>query len=775
MQLSSKSLFLILAFLLLHCTAWSQQVIVGKILDSKTREAIPGATIQSSITHKVSVSDKNGLFKFTPKPNDSLHISFVSYCDTTVYNAATSDTLIIPLVSKIAELEAVTITSENKTQQRQSGLVTLRMKEMKEIATLFGAADPLKLLQLKPGMALANEGDGGIYVRGGDNGQNLVLLEGIPLHSPTHLLGFYSVFNESATREITLYKSAPPARYGGKLSSVIAVNMPNSADSLIEGDISAGLISSALTLKGTTQNKRFFYLFSARQAYLGLIKEMMKPIPASTSMLNNTNYNFADYYSLLRFHATKKSSLTLAAYLGNDHYFFTNPAYDIENKMNWGNAGTSLQWNTLLDNNLSTSLSASYSQYNFKMNGTSEQATFELSSYLAQWNLKAEVQKRIKETNLNAGFEYSINTLKPNRFQLQTGEDEIVNKQTYHSLLYTPYIQMDWARYGNWMLSTGLRAPFYSEVGPSTKFDSARDTSYFYPKGKVIYSKFILEPRVNLAYQLNQTMTLKTSWSRLSQTLHQIPVGSVSLPTDFWLNASTNRQPSIAEQYTLGWFANYFEKGWEFSAEAYYRKMSGLVELNMIYFNNPSPQSLDANLFTGKGYSYGIEFYMKKRTEHYLGWISYVYSRSYRHFDELQSSFYPAKYDRPHDLKIVQRYIFSPKWTFSAVWVFASGNTLSLPTGRHLIQGNMVNNYGEINNFRLPSYHRLDVSATRNIQWFKYKGELNFSIYNLYNRANPYFYYYRATGNMENYYLKVKLKRVSLFPILPSISLKFYF
>ena len=763
-------------FMLLCSSSWAQRVRVGKFIDATNHEPISGTIIKLENSKKVFVADKEGLCKISKVLNsNNLNISSFGYRDTIISLSVLPDTFVIAMMPKINELGAVMVSSAGKEQEHQTGLVTLRMKEVKEIATLFGSADPLKLLQLKPGMTLTNEGDGGIYVRGGDNGQNLVLLENIPLHKPTHLLGFYSVFNEPATREMALYKSAPPARFGSKLSSVIDVSMTNSADSLIEGEVSAGIISSSATIKGTTRSKRVFYLFSGRQAYLGLIKNLMKPIPASTSMLNNTDYRFSDYYSLLKFQTSSKSALTLSSYLGNDNYFFTNPAYMVESKMKWGNAGISAKWNLLLDNGLDILVSTAYSQYQFSLRGISEQASFELNNLLYQWNLRGEFSKKIEGNFINAGVEFSTYELKPNRFTLQTGSDELIDKQTYRSQLYAPFLQVNWANWGKWSINTGVRTPLFLEVGPIQKYDANGEKSTYYSTGDIVFSQLTFEPRVNVTYQLTENTSLKSSWSRLSQPIHQIPVGSVSMPTDFWLSSAQSRKPAMSNQYTLGWFANYPLMGWEFSAESYYRKMQRLVELNTVYFNNPAASNLDANLYTGSGYSYGIEFYIKKKTERYLAWISYVYSRTYRHFADLQSTDYPAKYDRPHDLKFVQRYILSPKWTVSAVWVYASGNNVSLPVSCHIIQGNINYDFEGVNNFRFPAYHRLDVSATRNVQWYKYKGELNLSVFNVYNRANPYFYYYRVSGNLDNYYLKIRLKRVSMFPILPSISLKFYF
>jgi hypothetical protein len=757
----------------------AQQTLSGIVEDAVTAEKLPGVFICSSDSSVCSVSDNQGQFKLKmPAKNKFVCVSYLSYNDTVIELSKASKPLVIRLTPKSTEIhEVVVVSKKEEEKKRQTGMVTLKMKEMRNIVSFMGASDPIKLLQLKPGMSLANESDGGIYVRGGDNGQNLVLLDGIPLHNPTHLMGFYSVFQESVIQSLDMYKSAPPAMYGGSLSSVIDIKMNNSSGKACEGELSTGVLSSSLMLQGKTDSAKFYYLLGARQAYLGFLREaIVKPLfKKSTSIFNNTQYRFGDYYGKFAWQTGAHSFLNLAAYWGTDNYQFVNEDYDIYDNMNWGNSGLSARWMYSKPNAYAVTVMAGISDYEFEMQAGNEEVNFALSNQFNQYFSKFDVQKQVSGNDVYLGCDYQYNVLTPNNYSLNSSGIQIVANPKYYNALLSPYLQINWKKVGRFSLNTGIRVPVYWQYGPVSYYDDIQKDTIKVAKGKLGKRFVNAEPRVNLNYSVNEQITLKSSFSLLSQQIHQVPLGSVSLPTDFWVPSSALVSPAKATQYTLGYYGLYSKQNLDFYVEAYYRKMSGLLELNQRIFSSDSEANIENFLYHGNGYAYGIECYVQKKVGNYTGWISYVYSHSYRQFADIQASSYPAKYDRPHDVKIVQAYQINKNWRTSVVWVYASGNVMSLPVGRYIVQGNVLNDYGNINNFRLPAYHRLDISATRNIHINKYLAELSLAVYNAYNRSNPYYYYYKVRGKVDSYYLKVELRKVSLFPVLPAISFKIYF
>lgn len=769
-----KKIVLPCFFLLLFVSPFYAQLkIKGFIADKETHEAITGAVVFLKNSSIQSITDRNGHFSIQISKLESLNICCFGYKDTIIMPSG-EDIGTIYLEAVRTQIKDVEIKGQQNNKM-QSGLVSLSMKEATRIASFLGSSDPIKILQLKPGLSTTSEIDGGIYVRGGDNGQNLVLLDDIPLQNPTHLMGFYSVFQESVVQNIDMYKAAPPARYGGHLSSVTDVKMYNADSSKLTGEASAGFLASNITIKGSIDSSRFFYLLSARQAYLGFIRQVIiRPLASHPGkFIDNTRYQFGDYYAKLRWQTGKHSFLSFSGYYGKDNYTFKNDDYDFSDNLQWGNNGFIFKWINNLSDSWTFSVSNGLSFYNFKMDIINQQVDVSLKNNFQGYFANAELKKRHNATLFLVGIDYQRNKFKPNNYEILSDGFNVNQSPDYYNFQITPYGQLQWQMFNNLNISSSLRFPLFFETGPGERINGQDTIAY---SGGQIIKRFInLEPRINLSYNLfGNNGLIKASYAYLTQQIHQIPVGNVSLPTDFWLPSMATAPPETSNQFSVGYSNCLKNQLINYSVDLYYRNMKGLLEINQTSFNNSSSH-IENYLYRGTGETGGIEFYVEKKEGSYTGWVSYVYSRSWRKFPDIQAVSFPAKYDRPHDFKIVQAYQLNKKWSFSMVWVYASGSNMSLPVGRYIFQGNIINDYGSPNNFRLPAYHRMDISATRTTTGKYFTTNWIFAVYNVYNRSNPYFYYYKVRGSTNSDYLKVSLLKSSLFPVLPSISLKILF
>jgi hypothetical protein len=330
-------------------------------------------------------------------------------------------------------------------------------------------------------------------------------------------------------------------------------------------------------------------------------------------------------------------------------------------------------------------------------------------------------------------------------------------------------------------LAGGFRLSFFDHQGPYKKFirnslGQISDT-LSYPSGKSLASFINPEPRLVMKYQVNSKSSFKASYMRVAQYIHLATSATASLPTDIWIPSTSELKPLIGDQVSFGYFRNIPEKGFEFSSETYYKKMNNQLEFLRGIIYNSIDGNMEDNLAVGYGQSYGIEFYIKKKIGNSTGWLSYTLSRTEQRFDEINDGFiYPAKYDRRHDLSLAFIRKFNEKWSGSAVFIYISGNAFTMPVGRYIIQGNIINQYGDVNSYRVPPYHRMDISLNRKVITRKnWSSEWIFSVYNVYNRANPYYIYFEVAGDLEKYTLKVKPVEVSLFPIIPSVSWSFKF
>ncbi len=779
-----------LQFLFLQ-QVFSQDIILrGIVYDHSSNQALSSVSVFDKTTSKGVISDEAGAFRIALKPGEhTFTFSFIGYerLDTTISTSGVDDLIIymIPLPFKVGE---ITIKGEYNVNQVTSPLMgsfTLTNSEILALPSLLGEIDPLKLLQLTPGIQSGSYGGVGFFVRGGGVDQNLVLFDNTIIYNPGHLLGIFSVFNPELIRDVSVIKSGIPACYGGKLSSVIRLNSYKGDSDSISFKGSVGLISSRGALSGPLFKGKGTFVIAARRTYIQLlVRPILRNSVNSKSFLNKDNiYNFYDLNAGFSLQVSKKDLLGFSSYYGKDNYKISQEGISQENFLHWGNQLASLSWEHKNNSSSVWNTKISWSGYNFNLKGSQGDYYFKLFSSVEDLNLKTEYSFRSNNHLLKTGFEFTNHKFLPNRIEAQAGKYVLNFRQfgAMNAIENGVFIDDEYNVFPGFSISAGLRISSFNHMGPYSKYarnalGQVTDTIN-YPRGKSLAFYAQPEPRAVLKYEFSNNSSLKASYMRVAQYVHLATSASSSLPADIWIPSTSEIKPLIGDQVSMGYFKNFEQNGIEFSVEAYFKKMRNQLEFLQGIVNISIEGNMVDNMAIGKGRSYGLELYLAKKTGKTTGWLSYTLSRTEQRFDEINDGlFYPAKHDRTHDVTLTFMRKFNKKWSGSAVFIYVTGNAFTMPVGRYIIQGNAVNQYGKVNGFRMPDNHRLDISLIRKITSRRnLESELVFSVYNVYNRANPYFIYYEIVGNVEKYSLEVKAFEVTLFPVLPSISWNFKF
>jgi hypothetical protein len=759
----------------LFAVAQPRHTVSGTIRDSASGETLIGASLLLLEQPRSAVlSNSFGFFSINaPSGHYTLIVSFTGYrTDTLAIDLGRDVALNIQLNSATSQLQEVVV-SANRNDANVSkplmGVQKLSVTEIRDIPVIFGEKDILKTIQLLPGVQSAGDGNSGFYVRGGSIDQNLILLDGATVYDPSHLLGFFSVFNSDAIKDVTLYKGAIPAEYGGRLSSVLDVKMNdgNSKDYSASGGI--GLIDSRLTIEGPIQKDDGSFIVSARRTYADVFLKLSKD--------TNTNRNSLYFYDLnakANYRLGAKDHLYLSGYFGQDHLGISN-SFDLT----YGNATGTLRWNHILNSKLFSNTSLVYSKYNYTIGINSGNNDVGINSYIRDFDLKEDLEYYISAGNkVNFGFDVTDHTISPGNISAsQSSNFNSLAIQNRHALESAIYVNHDIALSDKLNMNYGLRAEIFTMLGPGTfyTYDQGGNTidSAKYGSGQTVINYFNLEPRWSASYKVTDNSSIKASYSRTTQNLHLLSNSTSSNPTDVWIPSSNNVKPEIGDQVSLGYYRNLKENTYELSAEVYYRSMQ-----NQIDYKNGAQlianTNVESQLVFGHGRAYGLELYARKKVGRLTGWISYTLSRTERQFDAINNdSWYPATQDRTHDLSVVGIYKLNKKWTLSSDFVYYTGNATTWPSGKYQVDGQIAFVYTQRNGYRMPPYNRLDFSAT--LQGRKTKKTDSywiFSCYNVYGRENPYSISFQQDPGDPN---KTQAVQYALFRWVPSISYNFKF
>lgn len=770
--------------LLISCKLWAQQyTISGYVSDASSGEKLISASVYETDKLRGVTSNVYGFYSLTlPAGEYDIVYSYVGFKSIKKQINLTKDVELHVNMEQANEIAEVTIVADGinrKLTDSQISKEVLNMDAIERLPAFLGEADIMKALQFMPGVQSGSEASSGLYVRGGGPDQNLILLDGVPVYNANHLFGFFSVFNTDAIKNVSLYKGGFPSRFGGRLSSVVDIRMKEGDEKELHGGVQVGLISSKFYLEGPLKKDKTAFHFSARRTYADLLTRPLMPDDEIIS------YFFYDMNAKINHKFSDKSRIYLSAYTGRDkaidEYKYTSSSDNsnyhsgYESELYWGNLTTALRWNYIFNNKLFANTTITYSDYRFNLNDWSEYSSsndtgkyeevvyFKYKSGIEDWSARIAFDWYPSPRHeIKFGTNYIYHTFRPGVETIHAQSTDVPefrktfgNDNTYAHELST-YLEDN--------VELGLR--FKANVGVHV--------SAFNVEGEWYKS---IEPRASMRYLLSDKLTIKAAYSKMQQYLHLLSNSTIGLPTDLWLPATKRIKPQLSHQYALGLVYN---KLWELelSAEGFYKEMKNIIEYKEGASFFSSSVGWEDMVESGQGRVYGLELMAKKDLGKTTGWIAYTWSKNERQFDELNfAEWFPTRYDRRHDASIVLTHRLNDKVDFGATWVYGTGNAITLSTHRidkleDYVQtwDNTVPYFNHRNNYRMPAYHRLDFSVNFHKQKKRGVRTWNISVFNVYNRKNPFYLYVDGKDNGQK-----TLKQVSLFPVLPSVSYTFKF
>lgn len=617
-------------------------------------------------------------------------------------------------------------------------------------------------MQLLPGIKSNGEGSSGFSVRGGATDQNLILLDEAPVYNASHLLGFFSSFNSDAIKDATIIKGNSPAQYGGRLSSVLDVKMKEGNNKEFQVSGGLGLISSRLTMEGPIQKGKSSFIVSGRRTYADLFARLSQD-------MKDVKLYFYDLNAKANIYIDDNNKLYFSGYFGKDVLSVSKLFGS-----NWGNTTATLRWNSILNRKLFSNTSLIYSNYDFNVGFKSDVSEMNFNSHIRDMNMKQDFTLYANAKNtFRFGFNLIHHTITPTKAE---GTDIINNKKSRKGLENALYAGNSWKASNRLTVDYGLRLSFYNVLGG--------DTYNIYKGGQLVDSiklaaekigktYYNLEPRISAGYTLNNGASLKLGYARNTQNLHMMSNSTGGSPTDAWIGNSYNIKPEVANQFSAGFSKPLYNNAYELSSEVYYKTMQNQIDFRDGADINTVPD-IESELLFGRGRAYGIEVLLKREKGKLTGWLGYTLSKTERQINGINDgNWYDTKHDRTLDLSLVGIYSLSPKWTFSGTFVYATGNAVTFPTGKYILNGMTIYQYGGRNADRMPATHRIDVSATyERPAKKKWQSSWSFGLYNVYGRRNPFAITFRE--NQANP-LKTDAVQTSLFQWVPSITYNFKF
>lgn len=743
--------------------------ISGYVHESESLESLPGVNVFIPALHTGTLSNTYGFYSLSIPSSDSMDLFFscLGYMQQVLHISSDKDAHIdiqLDLESNLMQEVVVQANEDKVSLSPQMSTIKIPMEQMKNVPGLLGEKDMLKVLQLMPGVQKGREGSSGLYVRGGGPDQNLILLDDAIVYNAFHLFGFYSLFNGDALKSIELTKGGFPARYGGRLSSVVEMNMKDGSKDKIHGEAGIGIISSKLTIEGPLIKNKSSFLFSARRTYLDLLVSPFLPADKRAS------YYFYDMNAKVNYEFNN-NKLYLSSYIGKDQFSVNDQPDNYKGALYWGNITATARWNHLFSQKLFSNTSLVFSRY--KLSGTENQgqAPYQsegnYNSYIRDVTLKTDVDYHpAPRHSVKAGTIVIAHRYNPvaTVFVDKNTNDASGNKTNgFESALYMEDI---YKPFNFLSVNAGFRLSYYT----------LSKTQYLNP-----------EPRLSAAFHITRNFSLKTSYAYMNQYVHLLTYTKVGLPTDLWVPATKKVPPQKSQQFAMGLAKDFPDQHLYFTLEGYYKESKNVVTYkngaNYLSVDNDVSSNWENQVTSGKGWAYGLEFLLHKKAGKFSGWLAYTLSWSQVQFELInQGRKYFSTYDRRHDASVVLIYKPSSRLTFSTTWVYGTGNRITLPEGTYPNMdpsGNFdAQNYRTFftdkNAYKMPAYHRWDIGVQFHKQLKRgMERTIEVSVYNLYNRNNPYFYYIVAIEKQN--YITRKLKQVSLFPVLPSIAYRIKF
>jgi len=673
-------------------------------------------------------------------------------------------------------LDELIITGDSEDQNIQEvrmGVVSLPLDKIKELPSLFGEPDPLKLAQLGPGISSASDGGSGIYVRGGGVDQNLILLDEAVVYNSGHILGFFSIFNPDALKKTTIYKGAMPANYGGRLSSVVDIQMKDGNTKNFGLDGGIGLVSSRLTAQGPIVKEKSSFIISGRRTYA---YDLAKPF-LKGSDFDGTNYFFYDLNAKINYELSDKDKIFFSGYFGRDLLNFASAVRDANFGINYGNLTGTFRWNHKLSNQLFMNTSIIYNNYDYTFESRDFGIDADITSGVADWNAKIDFDYALTPHNIKFGVNFIRHKLTPNvvEFKAANEAEEAPNlfgrSGVRYGNEYAIYALDEYKINSMFSINVGVRATAYTLYGPYTSLTTGQE----FLQGEPVATHYGIEPRLLGNYILSDESSFKAGLALTNQYLHMVTNSASSLPLEIWVPSTDRVLPQRGWQASIGYFQNFQDNQYEFSIEGYFRNFKNQIDYAENYVNDPTLE-LEEQFVFGNGLAYGLEFFLRKRKGDLTGWLSYTAARTERLFPEINNGRpYPALQDRPHDFSALLSYNLNPKWQLSAIFVYSSGTPITPIKGFFIVEQGVNYLFGNRNSQRMQPYHRLDLSATilPSKENPNYESSWTIAVYNVYDNRNPLFQYYVPEQDEKTGQLNLEGRNVSFFPVIPSLAWNF--
>ncbi|MDZ7739285.1 MAG: TonB-dependent receptor [Bacteroidales bacterium] len=730
--------------------AQDSYTISGRVTDRDSGEDLIGATVVLEPGLQGAVTNNYGFYSLSAPPgNYTISFRFIGY-ETAVKNIELNRNIKLDteLQQKSISLDEVLISavkSNRNIAHAEMSVDRLDIKQADLIPVLMGEKDILKTLQLLPGISTVSEGGTGFNVRGGSIDQNLILLDEASVYSASHLAGFFSIFNSDIIRDITVYKGGIPAKYGGRAASVVDITMDNGNNREFEGSGGIGLLSTRLSIEGPLIKDKMSFLLSGRRSYADII---LKTLPGDI-IEKGTRLFFYDFNAKVNYQAGDRNRFFLSAYAGRDVF-----GYD-EFGMGWGNYTGTLRWNHLFSDRVFSNTSLIFSDFTYGFNLDKDT---EYQSGIKDYAIKNDISFFSNTANtINAGIEVHYRDFNPGA--LSSSEQGRLN------IVMERKEAVEMALYGQneHSISDGLKASYGIRMSAFRQMGGGENSKTY----------FIAEPRLSFNHRINNSSSIKISYNRLSQYIHLLSNSTSGQITDIWVPSTDRILPVIAGQFATGYFRNFLNDIIESSIEIYYKNLSNITDFEdgtSIILN----ENIEDNILAGRGRSYGAEFFIKKKLGRFRGWLSYTISRTENLISGInKDNWYPAKYDKTHDISLVGTWDISKRVALSSVFVYATGNAVTFPEGKYSLNNILIPYFTARNAYRMPAYHRMDISLKiRGKERKKFNTSWDISVYNVYNRHNAYSIYFREN---ENNSVATEAVKLSLFGIVPSVTFNMNF
>ncbi len=755
----------------------TKYTISGHIKDKETGEDLIGATVYVEELKSGTASNEYGFYSITLPPGKySVRFSYLGYESILKkINLISNITLDIDLKIYNQQLSEVVITEKalnDNVTNIEMGSIKMNIKTIKEIPAMMGEVDIIKAIILLPGVQTISEGGSGFSVRGGSMDQNLIQMDEATVYNASHLMGFFSVFNNDAIKDVKLYKGDIPASSGGRLSSLLDVRMKDGNSRKFSGTGGIGTISSRLTLEGPVVKDKASFIVSGRRTYADLF---LKFSPKKSN--RETRIYFYDFNAKVNYNIDKNNRIFVSAYYGKD--IFKNEDF----KMGWGNNTFTARWNHLFSQKLFSNFTVVHSRFDYELGvPEGDVNSFEWKSNMTDNGLKADFSYFPNSSNtIKFGVSSIFHGFVPGSAE-GIGEDAVLQEytvQNINSLESGIYISNEQKLGARFTLKYGLRYSLFQDVGSATiyNYDGNYEVSdsTVYGSGTFFSPYGGLEPRLGAMFMINEVSSVKASYSRTRQYVHLAQNSTAGTPLDIWFPSSPNVKPEVADQFALGYFRNFSENRIEASAEVYYKKINNAVDFKdhaELLLN----KYFEGELRFGEARAYGMEFLVRYHIDKFSGWVSYTLSKTEKKIDGInKNNWYPATYDRPNDVSVVISYDLSERISLGATWVYSTGSAVTFPTGKFEYGNLYVPVFSSRNGYRMPDYHRLDISATlkrKDKPDKKWDWDLNLSIYNAYGRKNPWVINFKQEEDNPN---KTYAEMIYLFGIVPAITFNFSF